>query len=192
MDRSISIAAATALDYFLVYEDSSASLKRISGTVLAKVGAPSGAVLQTVYTEVSTAGNGTTAIPNDDTIPQNTEGTQVITASITPSSSSNKILVTFIGSVSHDATSNTFLTAALFRDSVANAIAAEMNHNGLNTLPSQVAIVKQDSPATTSATTYSVRIGGTVGTTYSWNGFSSARKMGGVMPIVLILQEIKG
>ena len=55
---------------------------------------PSGSVVQVVNKQISSIVSGTTPIPYDDTIPQNTEGVEVFTLAITPKSASNKLKFT--------------------------------------------------------------------------------------------------
>ena len=58
---------------------------------------------------------GTTIIPSDDTIPQNTEGTEVVRVSNNPSPVKIKALIVAKFKVAH--ASKCVITAALFRDS---------------------------------------------------------------------------
>jgi hypothetical protein len=53
---------------------------------------PTGKVLQ-VVTQGVTESTGTTSIPQDNTLPQSTEGTEIVSINITPASTSNKILI---------------------------------------------------------------------------------------------------
>ena len=54
-----------------------------------------GSVVQTVYAEYVANTNLTAIIPGDDSIPQNTEGTEILTASITPRFATSTILIRF-------------------------------------------------------------------------------------------------
>ena len=54
-----------------------------------------GAVLQFKSAEYTTRTSVTTVIPFDDTVPQNDEGTEIITLAITPTSTSNKLVIEF-------------------------------------------------------------------------------------------------
>ena len=56
-----------------------------------------GSVVQTAYAEYTANSNITAVIPNDDTIPQNTEGTEIINLSITPRFATSVILCRFHG-----------------------------------------------------------------------------------------------
>lgn len=136
--------------------------------------------------------NLTTTIPYDDSIPQNTEGTQILTLTITPTSASNKVRLRFSGFGSASTTEH--ITAALFVNSTANAIFATMTalerDSGAQTdRPSSISFEFEHSPGTTSATTYSVRVGGPGGT-IRMNGTSSGRLFGGVAACTLIAEEV--
>ncbi|HEY6021943.1 MAG TPA: hypothetical protein VIY48_19400, partial [Candidatus Paceibacterota bacterium] len=86
-----------------------------------------GIVVQKVSTQTGAVATGTTLIPLDDTIPQNTEGNQYMSLSVTPTKTTNflNIDVTFIGSSD---VANPIIVA-LFQDSIANALAAAMQTN---------------------------------------------------------------
>lgn len=142
-------------------------------------------IIQTVYAEYTTQATFTASIPADNTIPQSTEGTQILSASITPMSASNRVRasVFLAGTVASGGSA----IGALFRGG-ANAIAAK-NVAGLSfsgesaTFPD---FIYEDSPGTTSALTYTVRVGGTGGLNAKMNEL-----LGGSQRCVLILEEIK-
>src|SRR5260221_7352332 len=80
-------------------------------------------VLQRLSTSTSAVVTCNTTMPSDDTIPQSTEGTQVLTLAITPVYSTSRLIIEFTGSINNDATQNN-IGVALFQDSNANALAA--------------------------------------------------------------------
>jgi hypothetical protein len=149
-----------------------------------------GTVVQTVIGEYTANADLTATFPFDDSIPQNTEGTEIITASITPRSATSKINVRVAGS-GYTAAASDVIVFAVFRDSVADALYAGFGSEagGTNT-PSVLSGQFQDSPATASAITYKLRVGGTGGTV-RLNGTVTARRFGGVAKTTLILEEIK-
>jgi len=91
-----------------------------SGTL--SIGFSPGTVEQFVYSNTSAAIECATVMPWDDTIPQNTEGDEVLTATITPKNTNNYLVIDFVGVGSCNLQSP--CCVALFRDAVANAIAA--------------------------------------------------------------------
>lgn len=160
----------------------------VAPTFRAQVSAdqPAGCVLQCLQTTYATRANLTTVIPGDDTVPTSTEGTQVLSQAITPGSSSNKILCNVVigGGYCDQGPAG----VALFRGST--CIATAFNDS---TISPSISLSYLDSPATTSSTTYSVRVGGATGvTSFYLNGNSSIRLYGGVNVSSLTLSEIKG
>jgi len=139
-----------------------------------------------VYAQTNARTTSTAVIPFDDTVPQSTEGEEFLTASITPSSATAKILVR----ITHSSSANglRIITTALFRDSLSDAITAKSESaTGNGTLSNNV-IEFLDSPATTSEVDYSVRVGVNSGTLY-FNG-SSVDYLGGTAVATLTLTEI--
>ncbi len=153
------------------------------------VGTAPGSVLQSVWATPYTANTDLTAnIPGDDTIPQNTEGTQILTLSITPRFSTSKLRLRFEGQVSPTLADR--VTAALFRDSGANAVAAQMvipESTRMATLYLQTEVAA----SSTSATTFNLRIGAQ-STTIRLNGLNTARLLGGSSSATLVCEEIAG
>lgn len=145
-------------------------------------------VVQIVNTQTGAMATGTTTIPLDDTIPQNTEGTQFMTLAITPTSSTNKLQidVVFVGACS---VINTFPAAALFQDSTANALAAmavtQSLSDGLFIITFQHTMLA----GTTSSTTFKVRAGPNGAATLTFNGRVGARLFGGVIASSITITE---
>lgn len=83
-----------------------------------------GQVIQRQRTQPGSTITGTTAIPQDNTIPQNTEGTQAYSLSIASSSAANVLDISSVIFAAQNTGGGQYIQAALFVDSVANAIAA--------------------------------------------------------------------
>lgn len=150
---------------------------------------PAGTVVQVVNTQTGAVATGTTTIPYDDTIPQNTEGDQYMTLAITPTSASNKLLiqVVWIGT----STVAQRMTAALFQDSAANALAASVIVNDGAGFEIINNFSHYMTSGTTSATTFKVRVGGNAAGTTTFNGTGGGRSFGGVMASSITITEIK-
>ena len=146
-----------------------------------------GKIVQVVNTSVTAGSNGTTTMNYDDTIPQNTEGTEFLTRAITPTSATNKLLI-LVNSFLQSAGGNQMI-AAIFQDSTAGALAA----NSAFWVANQDAIWVMShymTAGTTSSTTFKFRAGtGDAGTTYQ-NG-NSTRRMGGVGSSSMTIWEIE-
>lgn len=149
----------------------------------------SGTIIQIKNTQTGAVATGTTTIPYDDTIPQNTEGDQYMTLTITPTSASNKLLiqVVWIGT----STGAQRMTAALFQDSAANALAASVIVNDNAGFEIINNFSHYMTSGTTSATTFKVRVGGNAAGTTTFNGTGGVRSFGGVMASSITITEIK-
>lgn len=149
-----------------------------------------GDILQVQRVDTGAVSTGTTVIPIDDTKPQSTEGDQYLSQAITPSGAANVLAIAALAHVSNSVINN--LTAALFQDSGADALAcANVNVQGATGI-APLSIGKKILAATTSATTLKVRAGGSVAGTTSFNGFSGGRAFGGVLNSFLEVQELMG
>lgn len=147
----------------------------------------SGKIVQIVRTESSAVQTGTTAMFLDDTIPQNTEGDQYLSVSITPTNASSTLLIEVL---LHAANSGgTSQIAALFQDSNANAINSAVFGVTTSAAIYPLIINHKMTAGTTSATTFKVRSGTGSGTT-TINGTGGARRMGGVLYSSITITEI--
>ena len=127
-----------------------------------------------------------TSIPNDDTVPTSTEGTQIVSATLTPTSAANRIHARFAGPF--DSTSAIYAYAALFNGGSA-AIGTVMSTINGNGYPTVLAMERAQAASSTSSQTWSVRVGGS-SAIYA-NGLSSGRKLGGSMGVTLIVSEVQ-
>lgn len=147
-------------------------------------------VVQFVYTSTSSVVNCSTQTPIDDTIPQNTEGNEVLTLSITPTNASNLLIIKFHGFWT--AKDSLYGTVALFQDATANSLAA-FRAGIVTGLYTPNACLKHTMVAgTTSSTTFKIRIGPSAAGNLYVNGTSAgARLYGGVASTNLTIMEIK-
>ena len=148
-----------------------------------------GKLVQIQYFHDGAYTTGTGTIPLDDTIPQNTEGDERLSVTITPESNTNRLVIETLVNVSSSASSTTF-TTALFQDSTANALAAARSFGGGNETVVPTLVKHEMAAGTTSATTFKTRVGGDAGTT-AFNGASGARNYGGVMASYIQVTEYK-
>tara|TARA_R110000803_G_scaffold53614_1_gene109945 strand:+ start:433 stop:1017 length:585 start_codon:yes stop_codon:yes gene_type:complete len=160
-----------------------------TGTILTS-NTSTGKILQVVNFQTSAVATGTTLTPNDDTIPQNTEGTEFMTLAITPTSASSKLKIDVATFICGSDTIR--LTTALFQDSTANALAAVMSTPAFANIggsgPS--GFTHYMTAGTTSATTFKVRIGGNSSVTITLNGQSGTRRFGGVASSSITITEV--
>ncbi|MCK9587972.1 MAG: virulence factor Pgp3 [Terrimicrobiaceae bacterium] len=175
------------VDYFLVWDASDPThLKKVARTSVGVT--PVGSVIQTVYAENAVHTALSTVIPWDDTVPQTTEGTAVLSATITPSSSTNPIIISVSGFGEGNGNAIIF---ALFQNTDTSAIfATALSY--ISGVPKGIfSFVFQHSPGVITPTLYTLRVGGDSGATYL-NGLTAGRKLGGAARTTMLVQEIKG
>ena len=160
-----------------------------------------GSIIQTQYFQTGALVSGSTAIPYDDTIPQVSEGFEVMTLAITPAYSTSLLLVEAVinAAISEGSGPSPWLVAALFRDGAGNdALATAMQ--GLFMSSSVTAggqqpnmlLRHQMTAGSTSAVTFRVRIGESSGSTVNFNGDynSAVRRFGGTYASSIRITEI--
>ena len=144
-------------------------------------------MIQAVNSSSTSQFSTTTLLPQDDTIPQNTEGIETVTVAITPTSATNALHITCHAFGGH-ATSGG-IALALFQDSTTNALNQSFAVN-TNSAATTICIDHWMTAGTTSATTFKIRMGnGSSGTT-KVNG-ATTRVGGGVATISLTVAEIE-
>jgi hypothetical protein len=143
--------------------------------------------IQLVSSTSGTVATGTGTIPIDNTIPQNTEGDQYMTVTITPTNASSTLEIELNGYFANTASAANGLMVALFQDSTAGALAAVMTNHPNSTIASHT-IKHIMTAGTTSAITFKIRAGGNAGTT-TFNGFAGAQYMGGIMASRITIKE---
>jgi len=146
-----------------------------------------GTPIQTVNVQSGAVATGTTQMPYDDTIPQNTEGSEFMTLAITPTNASNKLLIEVVVNCTNS--SAVAQSVALFQDSTANALAAVSIIVETANRIKNVKFSHYMAAGTTSATTFKIRSGGNVSGTTTFNG-ALGRRFGGVIASSITITEI--
>lgn len=123
-------------------------------------------VVQHAYTETGAFASSALTIPLDNTIPQNTEGVQVMTVGITPQSVANILAIEVV--VFAGVSGGVALCVALFQDATANALAAAAIMGPQN--PGTLSFNHIMLAGTTSPTVFKVRAGGSSASTIYING----------------------
>lgn len=144
-----------------------------------------GGLVQRVITTYATSATHSTTLPMDDTIPQNTEGDEIMTRAITPNATDNRLLITVV--IFGSPSSTVSWGAALFQDSTAGALAGATTFHGSDT-PGTLTFVHEMAAGTVSETTFKVRVGTDSGTSFYSNG-NSTRRFGGVAKCSLLVEE---
>lgn len=147
-----------------------------------------GFLIGQAYAESSALATITGVIPVDNTKPQITEGTQVLTVSITPKLTTSllRIKVKIEGAPN----TNQAYVAALFQGAAVDSIATTSIALAAS-FPTPMSIQKQVVSGTTSPLTFSVRIGNAAGSTYYFNGISGVAYFDGSYTSSIMVEEIK-
>jgi hypothetical protein len=155
----------------------------------AYVDANGGTLVQRKYAEIGTVVSCST-IPADNSIPQISEGTEVLSLSITPASVTNRLRITFstFGDVSSGSGPH---TVAIFKDSTANALCAKGFARGDASVMNGVTLTYEFVPATTSAVTISARAGSNSGTLHINGNSAGTAFYGGVGFSTLVVEELR-
>jgi hypothetical protein len=161
----------------------------ISSGTLGKARLPAGSVLQVVNFQTGAVATGTTSMPRDDTIPQNTEGNEYMSLAITPTNINSKLRIDVVFNYTQNNGTNNSLQLGLFQDSVSNALAAAQQQITADYF-AQLGLTHYMTAGTVSATTFKVRAGASSTGTLTFNGQSSNRFMGGVMASSITITEI--
>lgn len=148
-----------------------------------------GMPVQKVSSAFSAVSTGTVLIPQDDTVPQNTEGNEIMTQAVTPKSSTNILVIEVTACLAYSVISN--VTVALFQDSTAGALAAIGQVNGAANGMYNYTLTHTMIAGTTSATTFKVRAGGEAAGTITFNGKSGGRLYGAITKSSIVITEYK-
>lgn len=166
-----------------------AALFAAGGTKLDPTVVPrlSGSVVQVVNTQTGAVSSTTNIMPFDDTIPQNTEGADFFTRTITPTSAASKLRIDVVFNASMTASS--YATVALFLGANASALACGSKSGGNGTYE-QVSFSHVMTAGTTSEVTFIVRAGMHTGGTLTMNGDGGVRRLGGILLSSITITEI--
>ncbi len=149
----------------------------------------SGIVAQRVTTRTTSVLTGTTTVPLDDTIPQNSEGDEYVTRAITPTNASSTLRIDVELNAANSAGAG-HIIAALFQDSTANALEARAHHVSNSGVIAQINFTYWMTAGTTSATTFKLRAGFSSAATLTVNGAGGVRQFGGVLGSGITITEI--
>jgi hypothetical protein len=159
---------------------------RASGAALASSGSsgpPNHAFTNTLVNSSTSA-----VIPFDSTIPQVGEGTEILSVVLTPTSSSAKVRVEAILTIGTSA--GCWIIAAMFVNGGANAVDVSVTYMGTAGGGVTFGLAYEYTPGTTSAQTFSVRLGkDSGGATLTPNSFGG-QTFGGVAKSSLAATEV--
>ena len=149
-------------------------------------------IVDRAYNEYKAATSLTATIPFDDTIPQVSEGTQILSASITPKTTTNRIRLRAQVWVFRNTSGATNFQMAAFQNGAANAIAAMSGAAVEGAIYGNSNILEYEFvPGSVSAQTITIRVGNSNALGITVNGTAGgSRLMGGAGVSTLILEEI--
>ena len=148
-----------------------------------------GKVVQVVNVQTGAVATGTGRIPQDDTIPQITEGDEYMTLAITPTSATNKLLIESTAMMTVNG--GTSLTMALFVGTTANALAAIGGNSNGGSVNRGMTLVHNMVAGTTSELTFRIRLGPNAAVTLAFNSGEGVgtRLYGGVCASSITITE---
>jgi len=154
----------------------------------------SGVIVQQIRQRLTTKTQYTSipAIPRDTTIPQNTEGTEMVSQAITPTSATNILWIQLNITGAVDNTTNNNVEIALFQDSTANALETQAYDLRATAVEGCTYFYFSHFmvAGTTSATTFKFRLGGQNLGTITVNGAANSALYGGTMGTILTITEL--
>lgn len=148
-----------------------------------------GTFIATVENRVTGVATGTTTVPNDNTIPQNTEGDQYMTQSLTPTSAANILQIEAVAQVTQNASGANSIMA-LFQDTTANALATAATNVTSSGQPVQMKIDAAILAALTVSTAFKIRIGPDSAATTTFNGTGGAARFNGTYTSFIRIREV--
>lgn len=148
-------------------------------------------IVQSVFTSTSSYISGSTALPIDNSIPQNTEGAEIsaLNTTITPKVIGNKLRITV--SLNWGAAATVTYGFALFKDSNANAVAAVSSALTGGSYTNTISFIYEETISSISATTFKIRAGATAGNTVYINGSNSAQIFSTAAISSMLIEEIQ-
>lgn len=148
----------------------------------------SGYLVDSVTATYATNANLTTVLPGDDTVPTSSEGTEILSVTITPKTTTNKLRCRFSGFGTTAANTYTFC-GALYQGTTCIDSAFLFPTAANQTLT--MVLEAEYTPGAISSQTISVRIGPGAAGTVRMNGSTAARFGGGSANCTLVVEEIK-
>lgn len=190
--RGVYTSSGTTLTRTVLKSTNSDAAINLSGAAEVRIVAASEDIyLRDWVTEYTTySSHSANTIPVDDTIPQVTEGDQIISMTLTPQTTFIEVeALVNVGFASND----NRMTVAIFKDGAANAVASGIGFIASSYLVATPITVKKRIAVTPGvSTTLTVRVG-THQNTYTGyiNGNSVTRYFGGTMASFLRAREIR-
>lgn len=131
---------------------------------------PTDYAIQQVRASASATATGTTGMTLSTTTPTITQGNEYLTATITPTSTTSRLVIEAHIYLTHQ-TTGVHCIAALFQDAITNALTAESYYVAAGGAPGTIVLRYEMAAGTTSATTFRLRAGSTTAATTTVNPY---------------------
>lgn len=153
-----------------------------------------GQTIQRQRVPAGTVATGTTILPADNTIPQNTEGDQYMTTGggLPVGTAGNVDRIKAKALAANSAAAPASIAMALFQDAAANALAATEQIYSTTSGLVQLYIEHMILHTSQSVTTINARIGGSAAGTTTFNGSGGTQRYGGVANSFIEIEELQG
>jgi hypothetical protein len=145
---------------------------------------PAGVLIDRHYVEYTTYSSSGTTLPFDNTIPLNTEGVEIISTTFAPKTTTNRLRSTVVFPSGLNASSA--VQVAMF---INGTCVRATSHHASSGWTSNMMMIHEYVPGTTSSLTYAVRFGPGAGASAYVNGQDTTRIFGGVQAATLLLEE---
>lgn len=176
-------------DRVLLHKDNSGIVQATIYTTSGKAVSAGKLVQRVEATPFTTyASDASGSLPIDDTIPQKGEGGAYCSVSITPKSSTNRLVIKGIAQVGGNGANTIGVT--LVDTAINDCLAAVAVTIPSANYQASIPIEHEMEAGSTSARTYQLRIGAAAGVTFFVNGATTARLLGGKMGCRLWVEEI--
>lgn len=149
-----------------------------------------GRIAQMAVFETGGVATGTTQIPADNTIPQNTEGDQYMVLPFAAVNPNSTLIIDIFGNFATSAGAATAFTVSTFQSGTANALAAMvMNNTGSANNSLNLAFRHKMLAGSMAPTAFSVRAGAAGAGTTTFNGQGGSGILGGALASSITITE---
>jgi hypothetical protein len=147
--------------------------------------------LQLVSMQTGAVATGIKTVPIDDTIPQNNEGDEYMSLSITPRSPLSRLIIEVSAHVAHSV-GVVGMVMSLFQDDLPSALRSTFGVAGVSAggQPFALSLRHVMAAGASNPTTFKTRIGSPNAGTTTFNGLGGARFLGGVLASGMMIREV--
>lgn len=169
--------------------DGAITTAKVADDAITSAKVAAGMPVQMSRVTYNTVDSTTALIPDDTTIPQNTEGKEVMSLAYTPKSATNILIVEVWAFIANSTVNDT--AVALFVDSTADAVAVATLRSDAGAVHGTVNYKYSVVAGSTSSRTYKVRIGGNSAGTAYFNGKTASTSFGATQKSGIVITEYK-